>query len=185
MSALIAEVHTASRRTYGAPRVRAEIRSQGVPVGLRRVSRLMRLAGLRGAMLARKTRRPRAVPTQAPDLVRRRFFAERPDRVWCADITQVWTREGCFYLAAVLDLHSRRIVGHAGGRSASSELVERALAIAFRRRRPGRGLIHHSDWGAAYVSGPYLARLERAGALLPVPAVGAEDAADVEEDVRE
>lgn len=165
LSALIADVHAASRRTYGAPRVRAEIRAQGVQVGLRRVSRLMRLAGLRGAMQARKARRPRAARTETPDLLRRQFSAGRPDRVWCADLTQIWTREGWLYLAAVLDLHSRRIVGHAAGRSPSAELVERALASAFRRRRPGRGLIHHSDWGAAYVSGPYLAALERAGAV--------------------
>lgn len=163
LCALIADVHAASRRTYGALRVRAEIRAQGVRVGLRRVSRLMRLAGLRGAVLARKARRPRTA-REAPDLVRRRFSAEQPDRVWCADITQIWTREGWLYLAAVLDLHSRRIVGHAGGRSPNTALVEHALDVALRRRRPGRGLIHHSDWGAAYVSGPYLARLQRAGA---------------------
>jgi putative transposase len=125
----------------------------------------MRLAGLRGAVLVRKTRRPRAVLAEAPDLIRRRFSAVRPDRVWCADLTQIWTREGWLYVAAVLDLHSRRIVGHAGGPSPSAALVEQALAHALRRRRPGRGLIHHSDWGAAYVSGPYLAALERAGVV--------------------
>lgn len=167
LSQMIAEAHTRSRQTYGAPRILADLRAQGLRVGRRRVARLMRRAGLQGAFHARRgrpTRPAKTQPTDAPDLVRRQFSAETPDRVWCADIKQVWTREGWVHLAAVLDLHSRRIVGHACGTSATTALVERALATAVDRRRPKRGLVHHSDRGAAYVSGPYLTSLQTLGA---------------------
>lgn len=162
---LIEASHHASRQTYGAPRILEDLRDLGYRVGQRRVARLMRQAGLRGAFHPRKrphakrTHAGSAVPAERPDLVRRQFEAAAPDRVWCADITQVWTREGWLFLAAVIDLHSRRIVGHACGHSASAELVERAFAAAVVRRRPAAGLVHHSDRGAAYVSGPFLSSL--------------------------
>lgn len=166
LTALIAESHRASRRTYGAPRVLDDLRERGHRVGQRRVARLMRRAGLRGAFHPRKTSHagsPAAV--DGPDLVRREFTAEAPDRVWCADVKQVWTREGWLFLAAIIDVWSRRIVGHACGASPTTELVQRALASAVGRRRPGRGLVHHSDRGAAYVSGPMLSSLVAAGAV--------------------
>ena len=173
LTMLVREAHRASRRTYGAPRVHAELQAQGVRVGRRRVARLMRQAGLRGAYHARKTRRPKpAPPDDAPDLIGRAFGAKAPNRRWCADVKQVWTREGWLHLAAVIDLHSRRIVGHACGRSATTALVKRALASAVDRRRPGRGLIHHSDRGAAYVSGPFLASLQAIGAVQSVSRPG-------------
>ncbi|HLT48507.1 MAG TPA: IS3 family transposase [Rubricoccaceae bacterium] len=169
LTAMIVEAHAASRRTYGAPRLHAELRDQGVRVGRKRVARLMRQAGLRGALHPRKRRRRGLAvvepPEHGPDLVRRRFTAEAPGRVWCADVKQVWTREGWLYLAAVIDLHSRRIVGHACGSASTTALVTRALASAVGRQRPGRGLVHHSDRGAAYVSGPFLASLQAAGAV--------------------
>ena len=165
LSGLIADAHAASRRTYGAPRVHAELQARGVRVGRRRVARLMRQAGLRGAFHPRKRRRgPPAPAVEAPDLIARRFSAEASDRRWCADIKQVWTRQGWLPLAAVIDLHSRRIVGHACGPAPTTALVDRALASAVARRRPGPGLIHHSDRGAAYVSGPFLSSLRAAGA---------------------
>ncbi len=135
-------------------------------VGRKRVARLMRGAGLRGAFHPRKRRRAApAASVEAPDLVGRVFSADAPNRVWCADIKQVWTRAGWVFLAAVIDLYSRRIVGHACGRSPTAALVERALASAVGRRCPDRGLVHHSDRGSAYVSGPFLSSLTAAGAV--------------------
>lgn len=163
---LIAASHRASRQTYGAPRILDDLREQGYRIGQRRVARLMRQAGLRGAFHERRTRhsgKPAAV--DGPDLVRRDFTVEACDRVWCADIKQVWTRQGWVFLAAVIDLYSRRIVGHACGTSATTELVERALADATARRRPSAGLVHHSDRGAAYVSDPFLSSLAASGAV--------------------
>lgn len=166
LTTLITESHRASRQTYGAPRVLDDLRDLGHRVGQRRVARLMRQAGLRGAFHERKA--PHAgLPAAAssPDLVRRDFAAEAPDRVWCADVKQVWTREGWVFLAAVIDLYSRRIVGHACGTSPTTELVERAFDAAVQYRRPASGLVHHSDRGAAYVSGPMLSSLAASGAV--------------------
>ena len=173
LTALIRKAHRTSRRTYGAPRVHAELQAQGVRVGRRRIARLMRQAGLRGAYHPRKARRPKPAPAiDAPDLIGRAFVAKKPNQRWCADVKQVWTREGWLHLAAVIDLHSRRVVGHACGPSATTALVQRALASAVHRRRPGRGLIHHSDRGAAYVSGPFLASLQAIGAVRSVSRPG-------------
>ena len=145
----IREIHSRSRKTYGYPRVHAELRSLGVRCGRRRVARLMRAAGLRGCMRGRKrrtTRRdPRAAP--APDLLRRDFAAGRPNRVWLADITYVPTREGFLYLAFILDTHSRKIVGWSMDSHMRTELVVDALQMAVWRRRPVAGLVHHSDRG--------------------------------------
>jgi putative transposase len=152
LTALIAESHQASRQTYGAPRVRDDLCEQGHRVGQRRVARLVRRAGLRGVSHPRKAAHVGLPATvEGPDLVRREFTAEAPDRVWCADVKQVWTREGWVFLAAVIDLYSRRIVGHACGTSATTELVERAFAGAVQHRRPSPGLVHHSD--------PYIIRI--------------------------
>ncbi len=166
LTALVAESHAASRETYGAPRILDDLRDLGYRIGQRRVARLMRQAGLRGAFHERKAHRP-GLPAavSGPDLVRRDFAAEAPDRVWCADVKQVWTREGWVFLAAVIDLYSRRIVGHACGTSPTTELVARAFDAAVQYRRPASGLVHHSDRGAAYVSGPMLSSLAASGAV--------------------
>lgn len=166
LTELVREAHAASRRAYGAPRVHAELRARGVQVGRRRVARLMRQADLRGACHRRKRHRnPPAPAVEAPDFVGRRFAVEAPNRRWCADIKQVWTREGWLHFAAVIDLYSRRIVGHAFGLSPTTDLAARALLSAVGRRRPPPGLVHHSDRGAAYVSGPFLSSLQAAGAV--------------------
>lgn len=173
LTALIAEAHAASRQTYGAPRILDDLRDRGHRVGQRRVARLMRQAGLRGASHPRKTAHAGSPATvDGPDLVRREFTAEGPDEVWCADVKQVWTREGWLFLAAVIDLYSRRIVGHACGTSPTTGLVARAFAAAVQRRRPPSGLVHHSDRGAAYVSGPFLSSLAAAGAVRSVSRPG-------------
>lgn len=166
LTALVVASHAASRKAYGAPRIHEDLREQGHRVGRKRVARLMRQAGLRGAFHPRRGRSAAsAVSADAPDLVRRPFRAPARDQVWCADVKQVWTRDGWLFLAAVIDLYSRRIVGHACGSSPTTALVERALTSAVRRRRPPSGLVHHSDRGAAYVSGPFLSSLQAAGAV--------------------
>jgi putative transposase len=147
----IREIHSRSRQTYGYPRVHAELRSLGIVCGRRRVARLMRAAGLRGCIRRgkrhRTTRRdPRAAP--APDLLRRDFVAREPNRIWLADITYVPTREGFLYLAFILDVHSRRIVGWSMDSHMRTELVIDALEMAVWRRKPGAGLIHHTDRGS-------------------------------------
>jgi putative transposase len=141
----IREVHERSRRTYGYPRIHAELRALGVRCGRRRVARLMQEAGLRGCLRGRRrrsttTRRDRnAVP--APDLVRRKFAAAAPDRLWLADITYVKTDEGFLYLAFVLDAHSRRVVGWSmAGHLLRTELVVDALEMSVWRRKPDAGL---------------------------------------------
>jgi putative transposase len=146
----IREVHERSRGTYGYPRVHAELRALGIGCGRRRVARLMREAGLRGCLRGRRkrtTRRDRtAVP--APDLVRRKFAATAPDRLWLADITYVKTDEGFLHLAFLLDAHSRRVVGWSMASHLKTELVVDALEMAIWRRRPAAGLIHHTDRGS-------------------------------------
>ncbi len=167
----IREVYQRSRETYGYPRVHAELRALGVRCGRRRVARLMRRAGLRGCMRARKkrtTRRdPRAVP--APDLVKRDFHATAPDRLWTADITYLKTDEGFLYLAFVLDVYSRRIVGWSMATHLRTELVVDALEMAVWRRKPAAGLVHHSDRGVQYTALSFGKRLEEAGI---VPSMG-------------
>jgi putative transposase len=151
----IAEIHTDSRKTYGSPRVHAELRLEdGVRVGRKRVARLMRRAGLAGQVKRRRgktTIRVQGVRT-APDLVERDFNATEPNRLWCADITYIRTWEGWLYLASVMDLYSRRIVGWALADHLRAELVVDALEMAVARRRPDAGLVHHSDQGSQYTS---------------------------------
>ncbi len=167
----IREIHLRSRETYGYPRVHAELRALGVRCGRRRVARLMREAGLRGCLRGRRkrtTRRDRgAVP--APDLVRRKFAAAAPDRLWLADITYVATAEGFLHLAFVLDVHSRRIVGWSMAEHLRTELVVDALEMAVWRRKPGAGLIHHTDRGSQYTALSFGKRLEEVGI---VPSMG-------------
>jgi putative transposase len=157
-----------SGRTYGAPRVWAELRAGGVRCSRKRVARLMREAGLVGAYPRRRRRKttvqdPRAAA--APDLVGRQFRAAGPNRLWVADLVQVPTGEGWLYLGVILDVWHRGVVGWAMRQDARAELVVDALEMALWRRRPAPGLVHHSDRGAQYTSLRFGARLERAGML--------------------
>ncbi len=167
----ICEIHNRSRETYGYPRVHAELRSLGIGCGRRRVARLMRAAGIRGCMKGPKraiTRRdPRAAP--APDLLRRDFVADQPNKVWLADITYIPTREGFLYLAFILDTHSRRIVGWSMNSHMRTELVVDALEMAVWKRKPVAGLVHHSDRGVQYTAISFGKRLEEVGI---VPSMG-------------
>ena len=151
----IAGIHEQSRKTYGSPRVHAELRLEDdVRVGRKRVERLMRLAGLSGQIKRRRGRttiRVQGVRT-APDLVERDFNPTAVNRLWCADITYIRTWEGWLYLASVMDCYSRRIVGWAMAEHLHADLVVDALEMAVARRHPARGLIHHSDQGSQYTS---------------------------------
>ncbi|MEU8359255.1 IS3 family transposase [Nonomuraea sp. NPDC048882] len=143
--------HQASDEIYGAPRIHADLREiDGERVGRKRVARLMRAAGLAGVSRRKGCRTTitdhRAA--SASDLVKRRFTADEPNRVWTADITYVPTWQGFVYLAVVLDVFSRRIVGWAMADHMRTELVTDALAMAIHQRRPQAGVIHHSDKGS-------------------------------------
>jgi putative transposase len=170
----IAEIHQRSRRTYGYPRVHAELRDLGVLCSRKRVARLMRKAGLRGCIRGRRKRTTlrdvNAVP--APDLVGRNFAATAPDRLWTADITYVHTQEGFLYLAFILDVYSRQLVGWAMATHLRTELVVDALEMALWRRKPAAGLIHHSDRGVQYTALSFGRRLEEAGVVASMGRVG-------------
>lgn len=161
----IREIHDRSRQIYGYPRVHAELRALGARCSRKRVARLMRQAGLRGCLRGRKKRTTRRDPhaTPAADLVNRNFTAAAPDRVWTADITYVHTREGFLYLAFILDVYSRRVVGWSMASHLRTELVVDALEMALWRRSPDAGLIHHTDRGAQYTALSFGKRLEEAG----------------------
>jgi putative transposase len=151
----IKQIHDASRGVYGAPRVHAELRLEhGVRVGEKRVARLMKAAGIAGIRPRKRCKTTIRIPgiTPASDLVNRDFKPSRTDVLWVADITYLRTGEGWLYLAAVQDAYSRLIVGWSMATHMRATLVVDALKMALARRRPGPGLIHHSDQGSQYVS---------------------------------
>lgn len=158
-------IHHASRKTYGAPRVALELRlGRQIRVAGKRVARLMRILGIAGVCAKRKGRH-RPAPAVHDDLVRRRFLADAPDRLWCTDVTEHPTSEGRVYCAAVLDVFSRRIVGWAIADHMRSELVVDALQMARWNRQPQPGTILHSDRGSVYTSWIFGHRLREAGLL--------------------
>ena len=146
----IKQVHRDTKGRYGSPRIHAELKAQGRGVSRGRIERLMRHHGIRAIMA-----RPRRVRTTdsrhdfpiAPNLLNRNFTATAPNRIWLADITYVETDQGWLYLATVMDLYSRRIVGWAMADHLRAELPLAALSMAISAQRPGAGLIHHSDRG--------------------------------------
>ena len=160
----IRAIYAANRRRYGRPRIHQELRAQGVQVGAKRVGRLLRAEGLR----AKRARRFVVAAPSAPDVPRapnrlaRRFAVPAVpgrDRIWVADATACWTAQGWLYLAVVLDLASRRVVGWAVGATLDQALTTRALERALLMRRPAPGLLHHCDQGSAYTAGHYQAIL--------------------------
>jgi len=162
----IKQVHQDPRlRSYGSPRVHHELRERGHDVGRRRVERLMRENGIvakRRRRFRKTTDSEHALPV-APNVLERRFEVDAPNRVWVTDITYVWTREGWLYLAVILDLFSRLVVGWAMSESLSREIALRALDGAVRSRRPPPGLVHHSDRGCQYASHDYQRALSAHG----------------------
>jgi putative transposase len=153
---LLAQVRSAfalSNETYGSPRMTHELQNQGLSVGRPRTARLMRENGLRARQprrFKRTTDSLHAFPV-APNLLDQDFAAERPDEKWGADLSYIWTREGWLYLAVVIDLFARRVVGWAVSDRLHKELALTALRRALVVRRPTAGLIHHSDRGSQYV----------------------------------
>jgi putative transposase len=175
LSATIRGIHTASRGTYGAPRVHAELVDlYAVRCGRKRVARLLRVAGLVGVCRRRKVRTTQrdALAQISDDLVQRRFTAAAPDRLWVADITYIPTMQSFLYLAVILDACSRRVVGWAMADHLRTELVEDALRMAVQHRRPAAGLIHHSDHGCQYTSLAFSRRCREAGIAQSMGSVG-------------
>ena len=159
-------IHAESSGCYGSPRVHATLRRHGRRVGRSRVERLMRRAGLRG--LAALPRRARTTNSRhgypiAPNRLARTFEAAAPNQVWLADLTYIPTGEGWLYLAAILDLHTRKIVGWSMRQTLHTEIALDALNMAVERQRPAPGLIHHSDRGIQYAAEAYRSALARSG----------------------
>jgi transposase InsO family protein len=161
----IREIHTASRGTYGSPRVHAQLVRDGEEVGVDRVARLMRADGLRGRVRRRfkVTTNSRHTRPVAANVLNREFTVEASDSVWCADITYIPTAAGFVYLAAIIDMATRMIVGWSMANHMRTELVESALWNALMSRAPASKLVHHSDRGSQYASGSYRQLLEQHG----------------------
>ena len=169
----IEAIHRRSRQTYGAPRIHAELREEGMRIGRKRVARLMKQAALRGVSRRRSTvttRRDRS-HRPAPDLVERKFVADKANVLWVADITYVPTWAGFLYLAVVLDVWSRKIVGWAMAAHLRTTLVTAALNMAIDQRSPN-GVIHHSDQGCQYTSIDFGKRCREAGVRPSMGSVG-------------
>jgi putative transposase len=175
---VIRTAHAESAQRYGAPKIHAALRDQDIRCSRKRVARLMKDDGLRGACpraFRVTTTQSRHAEPIAPNLLARRFtpaaYVER-DRVWVADITYLRTQEGVLYLAVVLDLASRRVVGWATDPSLAEALTLRALSVALTLRQPAPGIIHHSDRGSHYASGKYRALLRQHGFQRSMSRVG-------------
>ena len=166
-------IHNGSGGTYGVPRVHAELHRRGCRVSRKRVARLMHEAGLAGVSRRRGTRTTRREPGHraAPDRVERQFQADAPDRIWVADITYVSTWTGFVYLAIVLDVFSRKVVGWAMANHLRTELVLGALNMAIGQRRP-QGVIHHSDQGTQYTSLAFGKRCREMGVMTSTGSAG-------------
>lgn len=161
----IRRLHAESHQRYGSPRIHAELRAQGIRCSAKRVARLMRQQGLQGKCKWRRrvctTDSKHTLPV-ARNVLSQEFTAEQPNAKWVADITYIPTAEGWLYLAGILDIFSRKVVGWAMGDTMTTELVARALIAAVQTRRPQPGLLHHSDRGSQYASHDYQAQLRAA-----------------------
>jgi transposase InsO family protein len=170
----IAAAHKRSRGTYGSPRVHAELRAGGTRVGRKRVERLMRENGIQ----ARRKRRfchttdSKHPDPIAPNVLARRFSPAAPNQVWVTDVTYVWTEEGWLYLAVMLDIFARRVVGWAASATNDTQLALAALGAALRLRHPPAGLVHHSDRGSPYASEDYRRALAARGILTSMSRTG-------------
>ena len=170
----IRAIHTEHQARYGSPRMRDELLGRGHHVGKHRVAHLMRENGIkaRGGRRFRHTTDSSHTLPIAPNVLGQRFTTTAPNQAWVGDITYVWTAEGWVYLAVLLDLYSRRVVGWALRNSLNRELAVAALNHALTRRRPPAGLVHHSDRGCQYASHEYRALLTQNGATCSMSAAG-------------
>ncbi len=150
------------KQIYGSRRIVHELQDKGYDIGRYRVRSLMKKLGLKvkSAKRYKVTTNSRHNYPVAPNLLNREFNVKAPNKVWAADITYIWTLEGWYYLAAVMELHSRQIVGWAMDKRMKTELVKNALSMAFWRRKPQPGLLHHSDRGSQYASDNYQKQLK-------------------------
>ncbi len=163
------------RGIYGAPRIHAELQEQGISAGHNRVARLMRHAAIQGKTACkRRTHTTQSGPTHpvAANVLDQQFIANRSNEIWLTDIPYIDTAEGFLYLAAVMDLYSRQIVGMAMANHLRTDLVESALDMALTQRRPPRNLLHHSDRGSQYTSMDYLKRLSPSYITVSMSRVG-------------
>ena len=173
--ALIATEHQASRTTYGSPRIQAALRRKGLRYGRHRIARLMRAH----QMVARHKRKWHPTTTQrapgvlpAPNVLAQDFTASAPNEKWVSDFTYIETEQGWLYLAVVLDLYSRRVIGWSMHETMDTELVKAALHMALQDRQPAAGVLHHSDQGSQYTSDAYCAMLNAALAQRSMSRVG-------------
>ena len=154
---LVEDIHKASRKTYGSPRILAELKGLGIPCSKSRLERLMKKHGIRA-----KTRKKFKVTTDskhkfpvAPNVLERNFSPSAPNAAWAGDITYIWTKEGWLFLAVIVDLFSRQVVGWNMNERMTRKLTQNALKMAINNRNPGPGLIHHTDRGSQYASSDY------------------------------
>jgi putative transposase len=161
----LAAIHAESRARYGSPRVHAELRERGRCIGRKRVARLMRVAHLRARERRRFRRTTDSTHAMAvkDNLLARRFAVLTPNTSWATDITYLWTAEGWLYLAVILDLFSRRVIGWALSERLERTVAVEALQMALSERRPAGGLLHHSDRGSQYASKEYQQLLAQHG----------------------
>ena len=170
----IREQHRLSLQSYGRPRMTEELKEIGLKVGHRRVGRLMR----ENDISVVRTRKHKVTTDSnhrfniAPNLLDRDFAAAKPNQKWVVDISYIWTREGWLYLAVVLDLHSRRVIGWAVSNRMKRDLAIRALEMAIALRRPPKGCIHHSDRGSQYCSHEYQKLLRQHGFMVSMSGKG-------------
>ncbi len=174
MLAHVRSAYSLSNETYGSPRMVRELQDQGFAVGRRRIARLMRENGMHARQkrrFKRTTDSHHAFPI-APNIIAQDFAATGPNQKWGADISYIWTREGWLYLAVVIDLFARRVVGWAVSDRLHRKLALQALQMAITMRRPPRGLIHHSDRGSQYCSLDYQAILKANGITISMSGKG-------------
>ena len=171
---MIEAVYNRNEGVYGSPRIYRDLDAEGVACSENRIARLMKLRNLRAKQVKRyktTTKRNKKDPV-APNLLKQDFTADRPDHKWLADITYIPTQEGWLYLAAILDLYTRRIVGWSMSERMTSDLTLSALRMAIGQRQPAPGLIHHSDQGSQYTAGAYQTSLKASGIQPSMNGVG-------------
>lgn len=164
---LVEDIHKGSRRTYGSPRILPVLRGLGIACGHGKLERLMRLHGIRSKIKKKfkvTTDSKHSLPV-AENLAQRDFAVGTPNKLWLADITYIWTREGWLYLAAVLDAGTRKLIGWSMKERMTTDLVMDALDMAYERQKQPRGVMHHSDRGSQYASREYQQRLWRYGMI--------------------